>query len=63
LNIPVRKKKDTGREGSRTTRRSREEREGDEEEQERERDELKFISLGTPGTRVYIPDVDDLELI
>lgn len=38
-------------------------RERDEEERERERDERKFSRLGTPGTRVYIIDVDDLGLI
>jgi len=64
LNIPLKKKKkDIGREGRRTIRRSREECERDEEDQERERDERKFIRLGIPGTRVYTLDVDDLELI
>ena len=65
MDIPLRKKKkkDTGREGTRTTRRSREECKRDKERQERERDEREFIRLGTPATRVYIPDVDDLGLI
>jgi len=64
LNTPLKKKKkDIGRWGTRSIRKSREERERDEEEQEREHDERKFIRLGTPGTRVYIIDVDDLELI
>jgi len=48
LNVPLkkRKKKDTGREGTRSIRKSREERERDQEEQERERDEHKSFVLG-----------------